>query len=129
MNVAAKSGSAPKGSNFWSKYNTTASRSSSIYIASPEDFRGSFFAVLNRWRNETMLLSDPTKIMGHPSFAALVKNAEVVIPEICEQLRSQPSNIVWILEECFGFDPYIDGDEGDVEKQSNRWLDYLKSNG
>jgi hypothetical protein len=129
MSPIAQYVSAPKGNYFSRRHPTTASKSVSVYIPSPEDFLASFSAVLNRWRKETKFFSDPQQIMNHPSFVALVKNADVVIPTICQELRSKPSNLVWVLEEFYGFDPYVAGDEGDVKKQSNRWLDYFENNG
>jgi hypothetical protein len=111
------------------KPQSTTNKSVSIYVSSPDDFRGSFHAVLIRWRTETRFLSDPELIMQHPSFLALVKNAKSVRGMICAELEREPSNLVWVFEESYDFDPYEPDDSGDVVKQSERWLNYFSNNG
>ncbi|NJM83131.1 MAG: hypothetical protein HC844_12145 [Tabrizicola sp.] len=113
---------------FYGRRNTNT-KSPGLYTPKPDDFVGSFYAVLSRWKSETKFLSDPYKITSHPSFVALVENADAVIPLIKMQLSREPSNLIWVLEDHFGFDPYAPGDEGDVVKQTNRWLAYLEANG
>jgi len=68
-------------------------------------------------------------VTEHPSYRALVENAEKVLPFIRMELAREPSHLVWVLEDYYGTDPYAPGDEGDVAKQTNRWLAYLDANG
>ncbi|MGL4239077.1 hypothetical protein [Tabrizicola sp.] len=129
MNTRSTAVSNPVGQQFrfWGRNTNTSSPGQ--YKAKADDFVGSFYAVLNRWRSETKFLSDPAKIALHPSYAALVENAEKVIPLIKMELSREPSHLIWVLEDHFGTDPYSPGDEGNVAKQTNRWLSYLDANG
>lgn len=103
----------------------TNTKSRGVYHPKADDFVGSFFAILNRWRSETRFLSDSSEIADHPSFKALVENAEKVIPLIKMELSREPSLLIWVLEDHFGMNPYTPGDEGNVAKQSDRWLTFL----
>lgn len=103
----------------------TNTSSVGIYKPKADDFLGSFFAVLNRWKSETRFLSDPAAISDHPSFKALVDNAGKVLPLIKMELTREPSLLIWVLEDHFGQNPYTPGDEGDIAKQTNRWITFL----
>lgn len=129
MNMANVAISTPKGQKFriWGRNTNTISPSE--YTPRADDFVSSFFAVLNRWKSETRFLSDPEKITAHPSYLALVENAQKIIPLIRMELSREPSHLIWVLEDYFQIEPYAPGDEGDVRKQSNRWLAYLDANG
>lgn len=104
-------------------------KSRGMYVAKPTDFSASFPAVLNRWRNETQFMSDPSRKIEHPSYVAMVKNAGLVLDLIKNELRREPSNLVWVLEDHFGIEPYEEDDAGDVIKQTERWLVFLGENG
>lgn len=129
MNAEGTAVSNPAGQEFRFWGRNTNTRSPGQYRPKADDFVGSFYAVLNRWRSETKFLSDPAKITSHPSYVALVENADKVIPLIKMELSRKPSHLIWVLEDHFGVDPYSPGDEGDVARQTNRWLAYLDANG
>jgi hypothetical protein len=108
----------------------SASHSQGTYQASSEDFVKSFYAVVRRWRVETAFISDPDKITAHPSFAALVQNADVAMPLIIEELIQQPSLLVWVLDDAFPSDrPYADSDVGDIEAMTNAWITWAERDG
>lgn len=107
----------------------TTSASAARYAPSVADFWDSFYPVLNRWKSETALLSDPERITAHPSFRAIVENAGETLPLIIDELRKGPSLLVWALEDAFGERPYGPGDAGDICKMTEAWIAWAETNG
>ena len=93
------------------------------------DFIHSFYAVLRRWKSETAFISDPDLITSHPSFVALVDNAELVTPLIIQELREHPSLLVWVLDEAFDETPYLPSDAGNIRAMSDAWIAWAARNG
>jgi hypothetical protein len=115
--------------NYVFRPSQSASRSEGAYRASSADFMTSFYAVLHRWERETAFVSDPDEITAHPSFAALVANAELMLPQIVEELRVKPSLLVWVLDDALGTRPYNDRDIGNIEAMTNAWIAWAERNG
>lgn len=116
----------------WRFYRSTATSSGSTaakYKPSEVDFVKSFYAVLRRWQSETLFLSDPDKITEHPSYKALVANATLVMPLIVAELQTEPSSLVWVLEDAFRERPYADADVGDLQAMTNAWISWAHHNG
>lgn len=107
----------------------TVSESHGTYHPSPVDFVNSFYAVLKRWRSETAVYSNPDKITSHPSFLALVENAELMTPLIIEELRVKPSLLVWVLDDAFPERPYPDSAIGNITEMTNSWIAWAEANG
>ena len=100
-----------------------ATRSYGHYQARPMDFLGSFQAVLERWMDETAFCSNPSDITSHPSYRALVQNAQVAAPLILAELRKGPSPLVWVLDDAFPSErPYAYDKVGDLEEMTQAWL-------
>ncbi len=104
----------------------TATKSYGHYTPSNRDFISSFYAVLRRWESETKFNSNPNEITAHPSYLALVQNAGLVLNLIKDELQRHPSFLVWVLEDHFDERPYVEGDQGDIDKMTDRWLSYLE---
>jgi len=115
--------------SFFGYTRQTASESHGTYHPSPVDFINSFYAVLRRWRSETAVYSNPDKITSHPSFLALVENAEMVTPLIIEELRIKPSLLVWVLDDAFSERPYPDSAIGNIAEMTNAWIAWAEANG
>lgn len=107
----------------------SSSRANGVYKPSPADFINSFYAVLRRWKSETAFESNPEKIVSHPSFEALVNNAETIAPLILYELKKQPSHLVWALEEAFHERPYAEADQGNIRAMSEAWVAWGETNG
>lgn len=105
-----------------------ASRSAGRYVPSPIDFIGSYYGVVNRWRSETAFSSDPAELFGHPSFQALVDNVEIALPLIMSDLKTAPSNLVFVLEKAFGVTPYAEANAGDLRAMTDAWLAWGERN-
>ena len=123
------SSSTLRGRSFITKQKATASRSGGMYAPSPNDFITSFYAVLRRWRSETAFLSDPKQITSHPSYQAMVDNAPLITPLIIDELRINPSILVWVLDDAYPDRPYNDDIAGDITQMSNAWIAWAERNG
>jgi len=129
MNYALITQSTLKGGKFLTPRSATSSSSRGVYTSSPSDFLQSFYAVLRRWRSETAFASDPDKITSNPSYRALVHNARNTTDLIIDQLRVEPSFLVWVLDDAYGERPYADDDIGDITKMTDAWISWADRNG
>jgi hypothetical protein len=109
---------------------STASRSYGRYQRSAKDFLNSFYAVLRRWESETMLDSNPERITAHPSYVALVQNAELALPWIIAELRLHPSKLVWVLDDAFPNETVYSAEAvGDLHAMTDGWIAWAENNG
>ena len=69
---------------------------------SVEDIEAQFHRLVAQWRADTLVLSDPSKIMGHPAMREIIALGEDVVPFILRDLREKPSLLVWALSEISG---------------------------
>src|SRR5437762_5189984 len=72
-----------------------------------------------QWKADTLVLSDPGKIMGHPAMRAIIAMGEDVVPIILRDLRDEPSLLVWALPKIVGVNPPFDGNN---DKMIEAWL-------
>jgi hypothetical protein len=87
-----------------------------------------------QWCADTMFLSDPGKIMGHPAMRAIIAMGEEVVPIILRDLQDKPSLLVWALPEITGENlapPRIDGGflKWNVDTQIEAWLRWGREKG
>jgi hypothetical protein len=115
--------------NYFSKGRFTVSASIGHYRASPTDFVSSFYAVLRRWQSETAFASDPDVITSHPSYSALVNQAQNVIDLMIVELKKGPSLLVWVLEDAFHERPFSDSSVGDIQEMTEGWIAWAERNG
>lgn len=115
--------------SFFLERRPTQSGTRGEYSASSTDFINSFYAVLRRWRSETAIYSDPDKITSHPSFLAMVQNADLITPLIIEELRQSPSQLVWVLDDAYGEQPYAPNSTGNIREMTNAWIAWAERNG
>lgn len=101
---------------------STSSRSIGSYSPSSSDFISSFYTVLRRWQSETKFLSDPNKITEHPSFKAIVANANNVKDLIIDELKREPSFLVWAMDDAFAERPYPQSAVGDIKQMTEAWI-------
>src|SRR5262245_16011655 len=67
-----------------------------------EGFEQRFRRLEAQWKSDTLVLSDPGKIIGHPAMRAIISMGEDVVPLILRDLRDKPSLLVWALPELTG---------------------------
>ena len=106
----------------------TTSSSSGAYQPAPTDFIDLFYAALSRWQSETFFVSDPDALAKHPSFKFMVANAELIMPLVIEELRTNPSPLVWVLDEAFSEKPYSQHDVGDIKAMTEAWITWAEKN-
>jgi len=87
-----------------------------------------------QWKGDTLVLSDPGKIMGHPAMRAIVALGEDVVPLILSDLQDKPSLLVWALPEVTGEDLAPPRKEGgfrkwNVDTQIEAWLRWGRDKG
>lgn len=108
---------------------STSSRSIGNYSPSPSDFISSFYAVLRRWQSETKFISDPNKITDHPCFKEIVANADNVKDLIVDELKREPSFLVWALDDAFNEKPYPQAAIGNIKQMTEAWILWADRNG
>ena len=87
-----------------------------------------------QWKADTLVLSDPSKIMGHPAMRAIIAMGEEVVPIILRDLHAKESLMVWALPEITGENlapPKIEGGflKWDVRAQVEAWLQWGRAKG
>lgn len=79
-----------------------------------------------QWSADTLYLSDPNKIMGHPAMRAIIALGEEVVPIILREMQTQPSLLVWALPEITGENPPF---EGNNDQMVEAWLQWGREKG
>jgi hypothetical protein len=87
-----------------------------------------------QWKSETLVLSDPGKIIGHPAMRAIIAMGEDVVPLILRDLRDKPSLLVWALPELTGENLTPPRSENgflkwNVDAQIEAWLQWGRNKG
>ena len=103
-------------------------------VPSIEDIEQRFRRLESQWKADTLVLSDPGKIMGHPAMRAIIAMGEDVVPIILRDLRAKVSLMVWALPEITGEnlappkreDGFL---KWDVGAQVEAWLNWGRSKG
>jgi hypothetical protein len=85
-----------------------------------------FHRLKAQWRADTLVLSDPNKIMGHPAMRAIIAMGESVVPIILRDLRDEPSLLVWALPKIVGTNPPF---QGNNDKMIEAWLQWGREKG
>ena len=87
-----------------------------------------------QWKADTLVLSDPGKIMGHPAMRSIIALGEDVVPLILRDLDANVSLIVWALPEITGENlapPRVEDGflKWDVGAQVEAWLQWGRTKG
>ena len=83
-----------------------------------------FEALLQKWHNETALLSSGTAIVSHAAYTQIIGMGEVVIPFILMQLQKNPQHLFLALFHITGENPIPLSHAGNLEKMTADWLDW-----
>jgi hypothetical protein len=75
-----------------------------------------------QWKADTEFLSDAGKIIGHPTFRAIIALGAEVVPLLLHDLEAQPSLWVWALPEITGANPVSPAEGGNIRQMSDAWL-------
>ena len=77
----------------WTEGTELEVRKSSNGVA---DLEARFHRLKSQWRADTLVLSDPNKIMGHPATRAIIAMGDAVVPMILRDLRDN----LGLAQEC-----------------------------
>ena len=86
--------------------------------------RDQFEALLQKWHNETALLSSGTAIVSHAAYTQIIGMGEVVVPFILMQLQKNPQHLFFALYQITGENPVPLSHAGNLEKMTADWLDW-----
>ena len=81
------------------------------------------------WEADTLVLSDPDRIIGHPAFQEIIRLGEAVVPLMLRDLQAGPRLWVWALPRITGENPVPPEDAGNVRKMSEAWLRWGQAKG
>jgi hypothetical protein len=103
-------------------------------VPSTESVEQRFRQLEAQWKADTLVLSDPGKIMSHPAMRAIIAIGEDVVPLILRDLQDNPSLLVWALPEITGENLAPPRTEGgflkwNVDKQVESWLRWGREKG
>lgn len=97
--------------------------------ASAETIEQQFRRLEQRWRADTLFLSDAEKIIAHPAFQEIIGLGHAVIPLLMHQLEESPQLWVWALPRITGVNPVSPSDNGNIRKMSEAWLVWGRAQG
>ncbi len=81
---------------------------------------------LKKWKSKTRFLSSPNKIVEDEDFQRIVSLGKPVIKYIKEELKEEPSYLVWALNQIFGF-KISDDPLTTIPEASRMWIRYLNA--
>lgn len=88
--------------------------------------RFEFYQAFKKWNENVLFLSSPIQIVNDPNFKSIVKLGYSSVPFIIEELKKEPSYLVWALNQIFGF-KISDNTYTTIPEACKAWLRYLKS--
>jgi hypothetical protein len=74
-------------------------------IADEDGLEAAFRLLARQWRNETAILSSPTRITAHPAYRAIIGLGSSIVPLILREIQYDPYEWLWTLREITGQDP------------------------
>jgi hypothetical protein len=108
----------------YNNHSVSPSSSTISYRVSQVNLIRDFFALLNQWRNATRHESNLRIILEDDSFISLVGLGRTIIRLMLEELRREPSLLVFALEDILNFRPYDDIVEGNIGAMTRAWLNW-----
>ena len=86
--------------------------------------------LLERWREETALLSSSTRITGHPAYQKLISLGRAALPFLLRDLeRTEDGHLSLALSEITGASPVPAEDRGRIRKVAAAWLRWARETG
>lgn len=94
-----------------------------------ESFEERFRRLEAVWREETYVLSDAGKIIGHPAFQEIISMGKAVVPLMMKDLEKRSGLWVWALPRIMGENPVSLADGGNIPKMTEAWLRWGREHG
>ncbi len=96
------------------------------YKSSYADFVSAFYDHLHKWKSETVFESNLDIIISHPSYQAITQLGDRAVSLLVDELRREPSLLVYMLEDITGERPYAANIQGDIRAMSNHWVLWME---
>ncbi len=91
--------------------------------------RKRFQELADRWQEETVFLSNSSRINAHPALQEIISMGRPVVPLILERMRSQGGHWFSALREITNANLVPPADRGRVEAMKASWLEWGERNG
>lgn len=88
-----------------------------------------FDTLKTQWKQETILLSNMTKIVEHPAYREIINMGPDVLPYILEDLRTVPDYWFEALRQITGENPVPEMAEGALWAMTKAWLKWADKKG
>jgi len=86
--------------------------------------------LLGRWREETLYLSDSTRITGHPAYQELIALGPAALPFLFRDLeQTGDGHLSKALTAITGAQLISDDERGQMRRIAESWLRWAKDNG
>ena len=92
-------------------------------------YRESFRELADRWREETMFLSNSDRKNEHPAHQEIIGMGQPAVPLILERMRSEGGHWFEALQQITGADPVSPADYGNIAAMQNSWLQWGEDHG
>src|SRR5258708_25998210 len=86
--------------------------------------------LLGRWREETLYLSDSTRITNHPAYLELIALGPAALPSLFRDMeQTGDGHLSKALTAITGAQPVPDYERGQMRKIAATWLRWAKDTG
>ena len=94
-----------------------------------ENSEAEFRALTDKWREETGMLSSPTKKAAHPAYQQIIEMGEKAIPLILRDMQTHPGHWSMALQAITGENPVPKEAAGHVTEVANAWMEWGSKKG
>ena len=88
-----------------------------------------FRTLAERWKRETLVLSNPTAIEAHPAYQEIIRMGPDAIPLILADLSKEPNFWFGALQDLTGENPVTPEMRGKVHLLAAAWLKWGREHG
>lgn len=100
-----------------------------VVPAPDENFEARFRALTDKWREETGLLSSPTKKAAHPAYQQIIEMGEKAVPLILRDMQTHPGHWSMALQAITGENPVPKEAAGHVSQVAKAWMEWGRKKG
>ena len=94
-----------------------------------QERRRKFLELADRWKRDTLMESSMSRILSHEAYLGIIGQVgKPAIRFMLEDLRQEPNFWFEALQALTGEWPVPAGNEGDIERMSEAWLDWGRRN-
>ena len=87
-----------------------------------------FNELKDKWKQETMLLSDPELIYENTNYKRIIKLGASVVPILIEDLKENDNDWLFALYQILKINPVHENHIGAFDLMKNDWLNWVNTN-